>query len=790
MPTYNIESHVFAFVITSPESRDRDFENSSNGMLLFSTDQRPLRMPELPGGSFLQELKRRNVFRVAIAFILVSWMVLQVVDVIVPMLGLPQWVGKTILLLMLVAFPITLVLAWVLELTPQGVKFEKDVDRSESISGQTGRRLDMIIIGVLATGLVFSLYLHFVDESPPENSVGIPVATGAPSIAVLPFKNRSANNDDTFFVDGIHDDLLTHLAKISSLKVISRTSVLQYRDTTKSMKDIGEELGVSTLLEGSVQRAGDQIRINVQLIDARTDEHLWAEIYDRKLTASNIFKIQEEISAEIAGSLNTTLSPDDMRRLADRPTENLEAYEAYLVGRQKMANRNVGDLRTAVDAFQNALQLDPDFVLAYVGLAESYMMLNSLGEMSKADMLGRVRPLADAALELDPQAGGVYNVLGAIAESDGDIAEAETYYRKAIDLNPEYSMARQWLGLMLWNSTGRLEESADLYRETVELDPLGAQIRSNYGTLLTYMGDIEGGLFNLRKANEIDPGLVDPYSTIGDIYFYAKGDAVRAMLWHQKAVTMDLSQAAFAGSLFAALGDFETAREWIASVRTIFPNQPTALSAAIDIAIAEGESQNAYELAEFALEYSRDSLVPSMPLYAYRNVALQQSRADDAYQKYLEFYPDLADQEPEINNSNVVAAIDLVLVLQRTGKTQAAANISRNAEAYLAHVPSGPFMNTNMLRAELSSLNGDAESALVFLQVAMDENWLGYWWASPDRNPNFAMLHDHQGYQAMMAVIRENLAAQLTRIRELQAEGRLATHIDQLGSLTIELPVD
>ena len=197
-------------------------------------------------------------------------------------------------------------LSWAYEITPEGVKREKDVDRSQSITHQTGRKLDFIIIGVMAVAIAYFLVDKFVWVG-EEPATTVAVSEERPSVAVLPFANRSANEDDAFFVDGIHDDLLSHISKIGSIKTISRTSVLQYRDTTKTIPQIAEELGVATVLEGGVQRAGQQVRINVQLIDARTDEHLWSEIYDRQLSAANIFTIQSEIATAIAEALQATL---------------------------------------------------------------------------------------------------------------------------------------------------------------------------------------------------------------------------------------------------------------------------------------------------------------------------------------------------------------------------------------------------------------------------------------------------------------------------------------------------
>jgi len=239
-------------------------------------------------GQLFEELKRRNVLRVAIAYIVAAWLLLQVADVVLNNIEAPDWVFQAILLLVGLGFPFALIFAWAFELTPEGLKREHEVDRSESITHITGRKLDFAIIAVLAIAVVYFVSEKlfwaddFVNESQVDTSITAPEI--AKSIAVLPFANRSNRDEDLFFTDGIHDDLLTQLAKIKDLKVISRTSVMQYRNTVKRLPQIAKELGVATVLEGGVQRAGQRIRINAQLIDVATDRHIWAETFDREMT--------------------------------------------------------------------------------------------------------------------------------------------------------------------------------------------------------------------------------------------------------------------------------------------------------------------------------------------------------------------------------------------------------------------------------------------------------------------------------------------------------------------------
>ena len=331
--------------------------------------------------SFWAELKRRNVFRVGAAYLVAAWLILQVTEILVPILSLPESTGRIAFLLLFVGFVPALIFAWAYELTPDGLKREQNVDRSKSVTATTARKLDQAVIAMMAIAIAYLIVDSFVSRE-----VAIEVATVDRSIAVLPFRNRSNVAEDTFFVDGIHDDLLTQLARLEFFdKVISRTSVERYRDTTQSIPDIGMELDVATILEGGVQRAGDRVRINVQLIDASTDEHLWAHKYDRTVTVENLFGIQSEISREIAAALHSVLSEQDELALRTVPTRSLEALTEYQLGRRELAKRTAESLAIAETSFKQAVELDADFALAYAGLAETYALQFNYANLAFAD---------------------------------------------------------------------------------------------------------------------------------------------------------------------------------------------------------------------------------------------------------------------------------------------------------------------------------------------------------------------------------------------------------------------
>ncbi len=336
-----------------------------------------------------KELQRRNVFRVTLGYIVSSWLLAQVADLVLENIGAPDWVMQTIMLVLALGFPVAVFFSWAYEVTPEGIKRESEIDRNQSITHMTGRKLDRAIVVVLVVALAYFAYDKFVldpqrdaDRMQDLEQVGagqdaadlsvaeenITAREGPPMLAVLPFMSTSLGGDSEFFATGVHDDLLTQLAQLQSIRVISRTSVLEYRDTVRNIREIGKALGASAILEGGVQSAGDKIRINVQLIDAQTDEHLWAHTYDRVLSVENIFDVQTEIARAITTALQTTLTVQDDTQLTVLPTKNMAAYRAY---HRAMEIRDSRKLYSEAfrQALEEAVALDPTFTRALAELA-------------------------------------------------------------------------------------------------------------------------------------------------------------------------------------------------------------------------------------------------------------------------------------------------------------------------------------------------------------------------------------------------------------------------------------
>src|SRR5437773_6823676 len=356
--------------------------------------------------NFFSELKRRNVYKVAAAYAVIGWLLVQVATQVFPFFEIPNWAVRLIVLGIIIGFPIALVIAWAFELTPQGLKRTEDVDLAAQ-----GSRKSHAWIYVVIVGAAFSIGLFFIGRYTARNTVSAArteTATGSSipqkSIAVLPFENLSDDKNAAYFADGIQDEILTKLASIADLKVISRTSTAKYKSKPEDLKTVSQQLGVATLLEGSVQKAGDNVRVNVQLIDARADSHLWAKTYDREI--QDIFAVESEVAQEIADSLQAKLSPAEANTLASAPTKDAQAYDLFLKGEfeQRVANSNFQpeSFEQAARWYKEAIARDPDFALAIAQLAICQLRRHWLTDpLSEAEVMEAGR-MAKQAVTLAP----------------------------------------------------------------------------------------------------------------------------------------------------------------------------------------------------------------------------------------------------------------------------------------------------------------------------------------------------------------------------------------------------
>jgi len=468
----------------------------------------------------IEELKRRNVFRVGAAYVVVAWLVIEVSDTIFPRLGLPDWTVTFVIALLLLAFPVALFLAWAFELTPEGVKRTEEVAPETSVTPQTGRAIDrVILVGmVVVVAVIVSDRLLFKEVGPGEPALPVeqaaedPVTMPAPnaadeagqpdasSIAVLPFADMSAAGDQAYFGDGLAEEILNLLAGVPELKVSGRTSSFSFKDNDTPIPEIGRALGVSHILEGSVRKSGDRVRITAQLVKADDGFHLWSETFDRQL--ADIFAIQDEIAAAIASALQLSL----VGQVAE--ASNLDAYELYLQARALIYNRTLQDLEEARRLIDRALVLDPDYAPALAASGELWQLLSdgisSYGDIPELQAHAAARRDLERALRLDPDLADAHAGLGLLAMNTGDYAAADAHLARALAINPSLTNANHWRALN-YATSGRAQSAASAAAQFAERDPLFFANQVNLGHYLTLIGDFAGARAQTARNQERYP---------------------------------------------------------------------------------------------------------------------------------------------------------------------------------------------------------------------------------------------------------------------------------------------
>jgi len=466
--------------------------------------------------SFFEELKRRNVFRVGIAYAVSSWVLLQVVDLVLENIEAPPLVMQVFMLALAIGFPIALIFAWAFEMTPEGVRLEKHVDRSQSITHLTAQRMNRNII----IALVIAVVLLLVDKFTPETSTDAAPATvqaekveaPAPqaeenekSIAVLPFVDMSPEADQGYFADGISEEILNVLVKTHTLKVAGRTSSFQFRGRNEDLRSIGEQLGVANILEGSIRKANNRVRITAQLVKASDGFHLWSETYDRELT--DIFAIQDEIARAITDALAIELNlAETGKSLVSASTINMEAYDRYLEARGLIAQRR--DFKRAIELLDEATQMDPEFAEGWAANAQAHTLSIYYLDVDGAATKNTAERLANKALEIDPNLSMAYSVLGDIYRDRNQWDKARQNYLRALALNPDEIEANEQYAQMLWRASYNAEAFKYSAR-AVELDPLSLVNLTVHAALRYISGDRAGGVADMDRALRTDTTMLD-----------------------------------------------------------------------------------------------------------------------------------------------------------------------------------------------------------------------------------------------------------------------------------------
>lgn len=480
--------------------------------------------------SFFAELKRRNVVRVGLAYIVISWLLAQVAEFAFENFGAPEWVLKTFVVLLLLGLPLVLFFAWAFELTPEGVKLEKNVDRSQSITTQTGQKLNRLTLVVMALAIAYFAIDKFVlsttPEAGPEPVAAVSGAELQKSIAVLPFVDMSPSKDQEYFTDGLTENLLNALAQVSELRVAGRTSSFAFKNRNEDLRGIGEQLGVAHILEGSVQKSGLQVRITAQLINAEDGYHLWSQTYDR--TLEDIFAVQDEIAAEVAKAMRVTLLGHGTEAHQAASQNTTDAYNEYLKGHYEAGRGSVANHEQALVHFERALQLDPNLALAWAGKSDSLAIITGFTDADFSIGYEAARASALRALALDPELPEAYLALAEIQQAyDWDWEAAEATLRRALTLRPGDADIRLTLAVLKSSLGARDEALADI-QQVVAQDPLNWRAQRSLAIALANRGKVEEAFPIYDRLVEVDGSRTALYWNRG----YARmvqGDYQRAL---------------------------------------------------------------------------------------------------------------------------------------------------------------------------------------------------------------------------------------------------------------------
>jgi TolB-like protein/Tfp pilus assembly protein PilF len=541
--------------------------------------------------SFFAELKRRNVFKVGVAYLVLAWLLIQITVTAVPALSMPEWVDTVVFFFCILGFPFALFFAWAFEITPEGIKKESDIPSANSIAFDTGRKLNFVIIGLLLLIAGYFIYesrfssedeLNLIRQGPlPEIDSMVTNPEGS-SIAVLPFVNMSSDKEQEYFSDGISEEILNVLAQLPQLKVTSRSSAFAFKGKEISIREVATKLGVSNILEGSVRKSGNRIRITAQLIEATSDTHLWSETYDRELT--DIFIIQDEISTAIVKALKSKLGLDNILAARDMSRVNLDAHNEYLKGRFYIEKRTLIDLEKALGNFEKSIEIDQDYAPAWMGkalaslflsesqygnvmpevaiinarfaaqkalvldstLAESYAVMGLIehhsnelfkgfyGAWMPEIALANARLAAEQAFALDATLAESDAIMGLIGLSDSHNEKANLNYQKAITLNPNYADAYNWY------AHSDVERSLELSEKAVRLNPMSIIINSTYGHLLSKTRQFDKATKIALYMLDIDPSSHAAYNLLRSIS-YDEGNRGKSLFYHAKTVSLNLT---------------------------------------------------------------------------------------------------------------------------------------------------------------------------------------------------------------------------------------------------------
>ena len=719
----------------------------------------------------IAKLRRRNVFRMAALYLVSAWLVLQVVDVIGDIVIWPLWTNQLVLVVLALGFPIALVISWFYQVTSAGVRREEEAPTATATGRPHGRAVDFVIISVLCAAVLVFAY----DKWWPQ-------ATVERSIAVLPFQNLSGDPEQEYFSDGIAEDTLNLLAGFNTFKVIAWTTARTYRDRAVDIASIASELNVSHVLEGSVRKSGNRVRIMAQLIDGTDDSHVWSQSYEREVTAENLFEIQQDIATAIAARLRTSLTEQERGRLEKVPTHDLEAYDAYLLGRQGLSRYTTASLQEAVGHLGRAIELDPMFAEAHVALAEAYWKFSiaTFGVWPKDVSEETIEGLIARALELDPELGFAHAMHGRWLAKEGQAA-AEAEFQRAIELNPDdpdvWRLYSDFMDVSRLYSdfTDDRERALELMRQALRLDPKSPSLLAAVGMQLLELGRPDDAAVYLKRAIDSDPESFWGYWGLGILNWYFTGHMDEAMRLLRIAYSKDpgnVSNIGLVGWVYLFLTDDVAAERWFRHAMTLTPNDFFGRLGIIDVYHLRGWHEEEWELL---------AELPNGALRRKLTHLIAERRYQEALERAMLDYPDYFEQGDVRTDFRDRAGLSvlwllardtqMVMILDGLGDKERAQELLANMEHYISSRLATVSWE-NSIYAQVYALLGRKVDAIEFLRKGYAGGSFG-WWQFELESPAFHSIRADPEFQQLQKEIEAKMAAQLQHVREMEGSGEL-----------------
>ena len=686
--------------------------------------------------SLLAELQRRNVFRVGLAYAMAAWVVLQVADLAFDTMELPGRALGYVWLALFVGFPVALIFGWRYDVTADGIVRTPESDADDSVDLSL-RGTDFVILGTLAAVLLATGYQLFsrVGQIDPDLPV-IEVQDVPPnSLAVLPFVNMSADPEQEYFSDGLSEELLNGLAQVEGLRVAGRTSSFHFKGVNEDMRTIGQKLGVRHLLEGSVRKLGQRIRVTAQLINAADGFHLWSDTYDYE--EEDLFRVQDEISLAVVQAMQVELLGKDLDELVRRRTVNFAAHKLYLRGREYLHERTQESLGLAREAFQQAINEDPSYALPYSGLSDSVLLLSgNHGVILLDDALERGRALTERALALDDSSAEVWASLGLVELSAGDEAAAAAALEKAIALNPSYTTAYLWYAEVL-----ETEDRIETLERVLAMDPLNREARATLVNELKRLGRSEAAVEQARKAVLLDPDYDQMYQLLFVLYHNYLYRHDEALMWVRKGHEMwpdeVLHMMSFVYAYMTLRMDDEAER-WAEHLQERFPDHMFVAALPAILALHRQETESVMALVrqvEDSGGLRHNAVVRRIVGRMLVWALILDGKPEEGLGFLVEYFPEIFGPDPEVREwASRLAAYLLV----ETGRPEEATPILDALRDYATRLPGGQPAHGETILAHISMCEDDYHGFIEHMNKALDHGWLhvvGEYWALDDYPP-------------------------------------------------------